>query len=412
MSSITTFYGGKHKVPITVFTDDLHLLGELPKVCFGKYPYIGGRLDHKTIHSLVMGPRPENIPKSWVIDHKDRNTYNSCRDNLRWVSQSFNAWNCQRQRIGTSRFRGVDFVKRIQKWRARVGDEHCGLFDEERDAAIASATAYVRLYGDLAATSDLLVGKTLLTQIEMNHIAQSIANRTDIRRKQETKVSKGVYFESNLYKVMFRGVSLGYFRDQCKAIAHREEYIIADRQKEWMRYKLVTPHTDDDGDVAIKLTVTSGGTKFSKVDPEFWHTLTFRRKWLYTTYGYAAGRVSGLTTPLHKAVINMIIPNYVPIREASIDHIDPSQKLDNRRKNLRIASRTVQSLNQKKRGNDRTSKHVGVSKNANGTWVGKCSYRVDGIKKCFRVMKETEQEVIVCLNQKRIETYGSDAILS
>jgi hypothetical protein len=104
------------------------------------------------------------------------------------VSQSFNAWNCQRQRIGTSRFRGVDFVKRIQKWRARVGDEHCGLFDEERDAAIASATAYVRLYGDLAATSDLLV-KTLLTQIEMNHIAQSIANRTDIRRK-ETKVSK------------------------------------------------------------------------------------------------------------------------------------------------------------------------------------------------------------------------------
>jgi hypothetical protein len=48
---------------------------------------------------------------------------------------------------------------------------NCGLFDEERDAAIASATAYVRLYGDLAATSDLLVGKTL-TQIEMNHIAQ------------------------------------------------------------------------------------------------------------------------------------------------------------------------------------------------------------------------------------------------
>jgi hypothetical protein len=144
-------------VPITVFTDDLHLLGELPKVCFGKYPYISMAWTTR-LHSLVMGPRPENIPSLGSLIIKIE-IHSCCRDNLRWVSQSFNAWNCQRQRIGTSRFRGVDFVKRIQKWRARVGDEHCGLFDEERDAAIASATAYVRLYGDLAATSDLLVVK-------------------------------------------------------------------------------------------------------------------------------------------------------------------------------------------------------------------------------------------------------------
>jgi hypothetical protein len=67
------------------------------------------------------------------------------------------------------------------------------------------------------------------------------------------------------------------------------------------------------------------------------------------TYGYA----SWLSIRSHYAATQSSNKydhsNYVPIREASIDHIDPSQKLDNRRKNLRIASRTVVVESKEKR---------------------------------------------------------------
>lgn len=37
---------------------------------------------------------PAHVPEDWVIDHADRNRLNNTRGNLRWVSRSFNAWNC------------------------------------------------------------------------------------------------------------------------------------------------------------------------------------------------------------------------------------------------------------------------------------------------------------------------------
>lgn len=32
-----------------------------------------------TVHQLIMGPRPDDVPKDWVIDHIDRCKLNNCR---------------------------------------------------------------------------------------------------------------------------------------------------------------------------------------------------------------------------------------------------------------------------------------------------------------------------------------------
>jgi hypothetical protein len=69
------------------------------------------------------------------------------------------------------------------------------------------------------------------------------------------KVSK-VYTLKVIFKSNVQRESLGYFRDQCKTM-HIGKYIIADRQKSGCD-TTVTHTPMISGDVAIKLTVTSG----------------------------------------------------------------------------------------------------------------------------------------------------------
>jgi hypothetical protein len=70
-------------------------------------------LMHRLILGLAFGDAREG-------DHKDGNTLNNRRDNVRIATTSQNRVNKSKQKNNTSGFNGVDYAKNRKKWRARV----------------------------------------------------------------------------------------------------------------------------------------------------------------------------------------------------------------------------------------------------------------------------------------------------
>lgn len=102
---------------------------------------IGGRLVR--MHRLILGL---GVGDPRECDHVNRDRLDNRRANLRAVTPAENRQNCpaRADRANAaecrSRHRGVTWKADRQKWRARVGDLHLGLFDsEERAAAVAAA---------------------------------------------------------------------------------------------------------------------------------------------------------------------------------------------------------------------------------------------------------------------------------
>jgi hypothetical protein len=107
------------------------------------------------MHQQLMGVRG----RAALVDHMSGDGLDNRRHNLRLCT---NAQNVRNQRLhidSKSGFKGVDFHKNAQKWRARivVNYEHInlGLFDTAEDAAAAYDAAAVRLHGEFARTNKI-----------------------------------------------------------------------------------------------------------------------------------------------------------------------------------------------------------------------------------------------------------------
>lgn len=97
------------------------------------------------MHRMLMRPR-----KGHVVDHKDGNGLNNCRDNLRECTRRQNCAN--RGPCGASRFVGV--YRRRDKWRAVIRYRgkllHIGTFNDEVQAAKARDRKAWELNGEFA----------------------------------------------------------------------------------------------------------------------------------------------------------------------------------------------------------------------------------------------------------------------
>ncbi|CAL8469598.1 g9139 [Coccomyxa elongata] len=140
------------------------------------------------MHKMIMGERPVGVPAEYVIDHKDRDKRNNTRENLRWVSASFNIWNAVRP--GGRRFRGVRLER--GRWVAMFKRKIVGRFEEEREAARAVAREAIREWGEWAEESDLLFGEGLLTEEERKEIMQEVGSTTVKAEKRERELPRGV----------------------------------------------------------------------------------------------------------------------------------------------------------------------------------------------------------------------------
>lgn len=95
------------------------------------------------------------LPGVKMVDHKDGNGLNNCRDNLREATKLQNQRGFQHKRLGTaSKYRGVSFHSRDLKWVAYINVPgkriNLGYFLTEKAAARAYDAAAQLHFGEFA----------------------------------------------------------------------------------------------------------------------------------------------------------------------------------------------------------------------------------------------------------------------
>jgi HNH endonuclease len=118
--------------------------------------YPGGKQTHVHMHRVIL-----NAPKGVLVDHKDGDTLNNQRANLRPSTHSTNAMNMRKHR-GSSRYKGV--CKEGNSFRVQIWKDNKKVFStmtkNERHAAMIydlNATAVFGEYARLNFNPDSLV---------------------------------------------------------------------------------------------------------------------------------------------------------------------------------------------------------------------------------------------------------------
>jgi len=103
-------------------------------------------------HRLIFLMHHGYLPN--VIDHIDGNKTNNKIENLREATRSQNNCNTKISSKNTSGIKGVSWVEKFKKWRARIYVEkkmyHLGYFEDFEDAVKASKKARQELHKNFA----------------------------------------------------------------------------------------------------------------------------------------------------------------------------------------------------------------------------------------------------------------------
>ncbi len=89
------------------------------------------------MHRLILNVQDKTI----LVDHRDMNGLNNCRNNLRTATHSQNSYNRKSESGASSKYLGVYWNKIYKKWEVRIKsngvNKYLGRFNNEEDAAVA-----------------------------------------------------------------------------------------------------------------------------------------------------------------------------------------------------------------------------------------------------------------------------------
>jgi hypothetical protein len=153
---------GKHSEHAAIVDDsDFQLVAN--RKWYGKQ---NGR--QKTLYAVSNNPCPNGVPGGQVYmhrlilraksgdiaDHCNGNGLDNRRINLRLGTHQQNMLNMRNlRRDKTSKFKGVSLRSDCNRWIAQGFGEPIGLFESEREAALAYDREAVRRYGDQVSTN-------------------------------------------------------------------------------------------------------------------------------------------------------------------------------------------------------------------------------------------------------------------
>lgn len=130
---------------------DLHLLiGMRCRAAIrGNKHYLFNMDANQYVHRMIM-----NAPKGVWVDHIDGDPTNNTRSNLRLVTPAQNSANQNKASNMSSKFKGVCYYKKLNKYRAYVNHNgkriNLGYHLTENEAAIAYNTKALELFGEYA----------------------------------------------------------------------------------------------------------------------------------------------------------------------------------------------------------------------------------------------------------------------
>jgi hypothetical protein len=115
--------------------------------------------EHKSVlmHREIMG-----VVLGQFVDHRDHNTLNNCRYNLRYCDLFQNAHNASIRKDSGSGFKGVGWHKNRHKWQAHINTGgkiiYLGIYDTPEEGADAYDKAALQYFGEFALTNKQLRG--------------------------------------------------------------------------------------------------------------------------------------------------------------------------------------------------------------------------------------------------------------
>lgn len=104
---------------------------------------------HRVILQRMLGHR---LSRGQEVDHRDMNTFNNCRENLRLATRAQNIWNRGLNKRNTTGYKGVTFHKARGKFMSIItvnGEHHyLGYFETAEQAHQAYSEAAIKYHGE------------------------------------------------------------------------------------------------------------------------------------------------------------------------------------------------------------------------------------------------------------------------